>query len=112
MLYALLLITAGESFIVTAANDRPHVDVMALLEVASNFVAFVWYCRDSDAMGYKRSSGLNIAVILLGPFGVAFYLVRSRPKGKRLRAVLRLLGFVCLLVGASVPGTIIGAILT
>lgn len=112
MLYVLLSITAVESLIVTAANDRPHVGVMALLTLLSNFVAFAWYCRDSDATGYQRSLGLNIAIILLGPFGVAFYLVRSRPSGRRLRAVMRLLGFVCLMVGASVLGTVTGSVLT
>lgn len=112
MLYVLLLITAVESLIVTATNDRPHVGVMALLMLLSSFVAFVWYCRDSDAMGYQRSLGLNIAVMLLAPFGVAYYLVRSRPKGMRLRGVMGLVGFICLLVGASMLGTITGAILT
>ena len=112
MLHALLLITAVESLIVTAANDRPHLAVMALLGVLSNFTAFVWYCRDSDAVGYRRSLGLNIAVILAGPFGVAYYLVRSRPKGSRLRALMRLLGFVCMLIGASALGTVTGAMLT
>lgn len=111
MLYVLLLITAVESLIVTVNHDQPHIGVMAFLTLLSNFVAFVWYCRDSDAVGYRRSLGLNIAVILLGPFTIAYYLVRSRPKGKRLRALMGLLVFVCLLVGASVLGTITGAII-
>ena len=109
-LYVLLLITAVESFIVTATHDRPHAGVMALLALLSNFFAFLWYCRNSDALGYRRTLLLNIFVILLGPLTIVYYLVRSRPKGRRLRAVLRLLGFICLLIGASVLGTLAGAV--
>lgn len=104
------MITAVESFIVTATNERPNVAVMGLLALLSNFFAFAWYCRDSDAVGYRRSLLLNIAVIALGPFAIMYYLVRSRPAGRRLRAVMWMLGFVCLLAGASVLGTVTGAI--
>lgn len=110
ILWLLLFITAAESFFTTVANDRPNLAVMALIGLAFNFTSFVWYCRDSDAAGYRRSLGLNIAVILLGPFAVAYYLLRSRPKGRRLRAILRLLGFIALAVLASVLGTIAGAV--
>lgn len=110
ILWLLLFITAAESFFTTVANDRPNLAVMALIGLAFNFTSFVWYCRDSDAAGYKRSLGLNVAVILLGPFAVAYYLLRSRPKGRRLRTILGLLGFIALVVVASVLGTIAGAV--
>jgi hypothetical protein len=110
ILWLLLFITAAESFVTTVAHDRPHMVVMALMWLAFNFASFVWYCRDSDAVGYRRSLGLNIAVILLGPFAVAYYLLRSRPKGRRLRVILRLLGFIALVVVASAIGTIAGAV--
>ena len=108
ILALLLFITAAESFVATVANDRPNMAVMVLLGLVFNFVSFVWYCRDSDAARYRRSLGLNIAVILLGPFAVAYYLLRSRPKGARLRAILLLLGFIVLVALASALGTIAG----
>ena len=109
-LYVLLMITAVESFIVTVTHDRPNIGVMALLALLSNFFVFLWYCRDSDALGYRRSLLLNIAFIMLGPFAVVYYLARSRVRGKRLRALLRLLGFVFLVAIASVIGTLAGRI--
>jgi Co/Zn/Cd efflux system component len=111
ILWLLLFITAAESFFSTVANDSPNVAMMALIGLAFNFVSFVWYCRDSDAAAYRRTLGLNIAVILLGPFAIAYYLLRSRPKGFRLRAMLRLLGFIVLVVLASVVGTLAGAVI-
>ena len=109
ILWLLLFITAAEGFITTVANFRPNVAVMALIGLAFNFVSFVWYCRDSDAVAYRRTLGLNICVIALGPFAVSYYLLRSRPRGRRLRMILRLLGFIVLLVAASALGTIAGA---
>lgn len=111
ILWLLLIITAVESFFTTIANDRPNLAVMVLIGLAFNFTSFVWYCRDSDAAGYRRSLGLNISVISLGPFAVAYYLMRSRPKGRRARAILRLLGFIALVVFASALGTMAGAVL-
>ena len=110
ILSLLLFIAAAESFFTTFANDRPNMAMMVVLELVFNFASFVWYCRDSDAAGYRRSLGLNIAVILLGPFAVAYYLWQSRAKGQRLWAILRLFGFVALVVLALVVGTIGGAV--
>ena len=112
VLYALVLITAVESFAMGYTHDQPHVVVMPLLAVLFNFVSFVWYRWDSDAIGYRRSLLLNIAIILFGPFGFLYYFVRSRAKGAKGRSVLRFLGFLCLLAGASVLGTITGRLTT
>lgn len=110
ILWLLLFIAASESFFTTVANDRPNLALMALIGLAFNFTSFVWYCRDSDAAGYKRSLGLNIAVILVEPFALAYYLLRRHPKGRRLRAILLLLGFIAVVVLASALGTIAGAV--
>lgn len=112
VLYALVLITVVESFALAYTHDQPHVVVMPLLGVLFNFGSFVWYRWDSDAIGYPRSLLLNIAIILFGPFGFLYYFVRSRAKGTKGRSVLRFLGFVCLLAGASVLGTIAGRLIT
>ena len=108
-LYLLLLITAVESFAMGYAHDQPHVGVMPLLALVFNFVSFVWYRRDSDTIGYPRSLLLNISIIAFGPFAFLYYFVRSRAMGAKGRSVLRFLGFLCLLAGASVLGTLAGA---
>ncbi|HEY0489125.1 MAG TPA: hypothetical protein VGD30_06380 [Telluria sp.] len=112
VLYALALIMALESFAMGYTHDQPHVVVMPLLGVLFNFASFVWYRWDSDAIGYRRTLLLNIAIILFGPFGFLYYFARSRATGTKARSLLRFLGFLCLLAGASVFGTIAGRLIT
>lgn len=73
-----------------------------------SFLTFLWYRRDSDDVGYARSRGLNIAIILASPISVPYYLVRSRPQGRKLMAVARCAGFALLMV----LGEAIGMVLT
>lgn len=59
-----------------------------------SFIGFVWFCRDRDARGYPRSRWLSVCMVGLGPLAVPYYLLRSRPRGQRAAALLRLAAFV------------------
>ena len=56
---------------------------------------FAWLHYDEKEHAYRRSPLLNIGIVLLALIFVPVYLVRSRPPGRRFRAVL---GFVAVLV--------------
>ena len=83
--------------------------VMGLL---TNFLCFYWYRLDSERRGYQRSLGLNVAIILLAVAAMPYYMVRSRPQGEKGRALLRLAGFVLLLMAAAFVGSFIGVVAT
>ena len=56
---------------------------------------FAWLHYDEKEHAYRRSPLLNIGIVLVALVFVPVYLVRSRPSGRRFRAVL---GFVAVLV--------------
>jgi hypothetical protein len=78
------------------------------LALAFSFLCFVWYRHDSEARHYPRSRWLNIGMVVLVVFAMPYYLVRSRPRGEKLRALARCAGFALLLV----LGTAIGMVLS
>ena len=49
---------------------------------------FAWLHYDEMQYAYRRSPLLNIGIVLLALIFVPVYLARSRPKGRRLVAVL------------------------
>lgn len=63
-----------------------------------SFLGFLWYRIDSDERDYRRSAGLNIAMIFLAYVAMPYYLLRSRPRGQKLRALAKCLGFAVLMV--------------
>ncbi|WP_428423315.1 hypothetical protein [Methylibium sp.] len=67
-----------------------------LFMVSLTPLSYVWYFLDARERNYPRSSGLGAAVILMAMLAVPYYLVRSRPAGARLQAVLHYVGFVVL----------------
>lgn len=69
-----------------------------------SFLCFYWYRLDSDRRAYRRTRWLNVGVVMLAIVAVPYYLARSRPRGQKMRAFLRLGGFVLLLGGAGVLG--------
>jgi hypothetical protein len=75
-----------------------------------SFLCFFWYRLDSDARLYRRTALLNIAVVMMAPLALPYYLLRSRPAGARGRALLRFAGFVLLLVAASAAGAVLYAL--
>lgn len=91
---------------------RPEPVVLAgVFELVSSFVLFNWYYSDSNARDYLRSRWLNVAVILLGWLAIPYYLVRSRPRGKKLRALVKCLGFAVLSGAVAMLGIGVGAAL-
>lgn len=76
------------------------------LALAFSFLVFAWYRYDSDEEGYRRSLWLNMGVLVASPLAVPYYLLRSRPEGRRLHAILRLAGFAVLMVLATAAGMV------
>jgi hypothetical protein len=75
-----------------------------------SFYIFLWYCRDRDARGERPSRWLSVFMVSLTVVAVPYYVWHSRPRGQKLRAFARLLGFVFLCVLAEIAGTIAGAL--
>jgi hypothetical protein len=70
------------------------------------FVLFIltWYHYDSVSNGYKRTKWMNAGVLFMAVVAIPFYLVRSRAKGKRIKALLGLSGFVAILLLSAILG--------
>jgi len=68
---------------------------------------FSWYYCDSRARAFRRSRSLDFGVVALALVAVPYYLVRSRPRGKRFRALLNLVGYCVLLMLSSIAGALI-----
>ncbi|QBE65061.1 hypothetical protein [Pseudoduganella lutea] len=54
---------------------------------------FYWYRADSDHQGFKRTFLMNVAVVVFSMFAIPFYIIRSNARGRRLRALGRMLGY-------------------
>lgn len=114
-LIALLTTFAAFGFLLSFLDARGIAEPRSM-QLGSTFVlsalTFAWFWLDSECRSYKRSPFLSIAIVALGAFAVPYYLLRSRPKGERLKAIGGFAGFVLLLVvtlvAGSVPGTWLG----
>jgi hypothetical protein len=69
-----------------------------------SYLSFYWYRLDREAHLYRGSRWLSIGIVMLAIVAVPYYLVRSRPAGRKRRALLRLAGFCVLLGAAAVLG--------
>lgn len=67
-----------------------------------------WYHLDSTEKKFKRPAILTMGVIGLTKVGIPVYIYLSNPRGRRLRAIARLLGYCCLLALAAAIGEAIG----
>jgi hypothetical protein len=67
--------------------------------IALSLMIFAWYYFDSELHAFKRSKWLNIAVVGFAFFAIPYYVFRSREKGLRARALLKLVGFAALCFG-------------
>ena len=74
--------------------------------IGFSLLTFWWYWVDSDLRSYRRSPLLNVAVVALGMCAIPYYLIRSREKGKRIVALLAMLGFLVLVVVALLVGSL------
>jgi len=77
----------------------------------SSFLCFYWFRVDRELRGWPRSRWLTTAIVLLTPLAVPYYLARSRPKGRKLRGVGGFVGYVFLMVVASMAGGVLAILL-
>lgn len=82
------------------------------LNVLFSFLTFLWYCRDRDATGRRRSLGRNIGVLLLPFITIPWYLMRHQPLRGRVRGLLRFIGYLGLMVLAVLAGALAAAMLS
>jgi hypothetical protein len=101
---------AGTAAIVARANPGLAALVGRALLILSSYASFVWYCRDSDLHRFRRSLWRNTGFIFFGLLFLPCYLVRTRPNGKRLLALLKLAGFAALWMGAIMIGAVLGLV--
>lgn len=107
---ALLLVVALDG-VVSGGGGAPSAGWMLATSLATSLLCFTWYRHDRDERAYARSRWLNVGVIALTPLAIPWYLLRSRAKGERLRAILRLLGFVLLMLLSSAAGQVLNLLL-
>jgi hypothetical protein len=74
--------------------------------LAFSVLTFAWFWLDSESRSYERSPFLNVAVVALGFIAVPYYLLRSRPKGERLKAMGKFLAFTLLSIIALFVGSL------
>lgn len=82
------------------------------LNLLSSFFIFLWYCRDRDAAGRRRSLLRNLGVILLPFIAIPWYLMRHQPMRGKVRALLRFLGFIGLMLLAGLAGALVTALIS
>lgn len=82
---------------------EPAWSVMAT-SIAGSLLIFWWYWADSTAIAYRRSPLLNVSMVAVGFLAAPYYLLRSRQRGQRLLAFAKLLGFVLLMIAATMVG--------
>jgi hypothetical protein len=75
------------------------------------FLLLTWYHIDSNAQGYRRHVWLNFLIVGFALIGVPYYLMRSRPEGKRLNAICWLVVFAMLFLSVSVGGEYLAGML-
>ncbi|GAB3454299.1 hypothetical protein GCM10027321_05430 [Massilia terrae] len=102
-----MLLAGGLDATFNARGESLPLALTAPLTLAINFLCFLWYRRDSDVVGYRRSPWLNVCVILLVFIGIPYYLLRSREQGRKLLALAKCLGFGVLMVLADAVGMVL-----
>ena len=75
-----------------------------LFLVVSTVLVYRWYYLDAAARAYRRTALLGGAVIMLPLLALPYYLFRSRPSGKRMRALLGYFGLLVLAIVTIVLG--------
>ena len=77
-----------------------------------SLIIFTWYYHDSNQRSYQRSALLNIGVVTLAIVAIPYYLIRTRERGQKSKAILHLAGFFVLIILSSVVGAIIGSLIS
>lgn len=81
-----------------AHHEAMPVMLKTFMAIVLNVANFIWYRLDSDAHRFKRTIWWNVAVVALSVLIVPVYVLCSRPKGRRILAILKSLGLILLLI--------------
>jgi hypothetical protein len=110
---AAILISGFVSGLITGYFDQGQNAAPGWFDLISTvfilFLILTWYHIDSNAQQYRRNIWLNFLIVGFALVGVPYYLMRSRPEGKRLNAICWLVVFTMLFLGVSVTGEYLGA---
>jgi fucose 4-O-acetylase-like acetyltransferase len=82
-----------------------------IFTVIFSVLIFGWYYLDSNDHSYQRSRLLNIAVVALALVAIPYYLVQSREKGQKLKAIFKAMGLGVWLFVSVVIGVIVGGVI-
>jgi hypothetical protein len=109
VLYALLAVMLVSGVIEPVESSAPPSPVWWTLLSAflMSFLPYYWYRLDSDGRRFHRSRWMSMGVVAMNFIGVPIYLLRSRPRGQRARALLRCFGFVALMMLAMALGAFV-----
>jgi len=83
-----------------------------LTGLLSSFLGFYWFRLDRELRGWPRSRWLSVAIVTVTPLAVPYYLARSRPKGRKLRGLAGFVGYVFLMLVASMAGAILAQLMS
>jgi hypothetical protein len=109
VLYAMLAVMLVSGVIEPVqANAPPSPAWWTVLSAfLMSFLPYYWYRLDSEGRRFHRSRWMNTGVVAVTIVGLPVYLLRSRPRGQRARALLRCVGFTVLMGLATVLGTFV-----
>lgn len=112
VLYALLAVMLVSGVIEPVESSAPQSPVWwtVLSAFLMSFLPYYWYRLDSEERRFHRSRWMSTGVVAMNFIGMPVYLVRSRPRGQRARAVLRCLGFMVLMGLAMALGAFVQSI--
>lgn len=102
-----LMLVSGLVEPVEPAAAMPPAWWFVLSAFLTSFLPFYWYRLDSEARRFLPSRWMSTGVVTLTPVALPIYLLRTRPRGQRLRALLRCAGFVLLLLVATMAGAVL-----
>lgn len=75
---------------------EPPKSVDLVFTLALWVLPYAWYYRDADEQGFVRSTAWGAGMILLAIVTAPIYLARSRPAGRKLKALAGFLGVLVL----------------
>lgn len=109
VLYAMLAVMLVSGMLEPVASNAPPPPVWwtVLSAFLMSFLPYYWYRLDSEGRRFHPSRWMNSGVVALTMIGMPVYLVRSRPRGQRARALLRCAGFMALMVLATALGAFV-----
>jgi hypothetical protein len=112
---AALLWLMAAAALTGAAMAASHGAPGPLMSLAGNlmlgFLPFLWYCRDGNQRGFRRTIWWNVAMVTFLFPAVFVYLWRTRAPGERGRAMLAALGCCLLTLLAALTGIALTALL-